>query len=110
MEITPLVEQVWSEVFETVNNILKTHDDFGFAQFSVKINPSVDSILTTLKVVESLIDGIDATKKLDYTDTRLLLNSKQQIWSIRNVAEALKNKNQDDYHEAIKFLKSQSQH
>ena len=109
-EVSPLIEEVWIEVFKTVNKILQTHVKFGFGDFAKQINPSIDDILNSLKIAALILDTIDASTNLEYAETRLISNSKQQIWLIRRVAEALKNDQENDYVDAIEFLRKQSQH
>ena len=69
-----------------------------------------DGIVYIEETYDLLIDTIDASTKLEYTETRLISNSKQQIWLIQRVGEALKNDQENDYTNAIELLRKQSQH
>jgi hypothetical protein len=107
--ISDQVEKIWAEIFGTANKILQVHVKFGFSEFAAKIDPSVDDILLSLKVVESLLDTLYTSGTLEYSESRMVHNAKQQIWLVQCIAEALKNGNEEDYTAAIKKLGDQAQ-
>lgn len=88
------------------NNVLKVHAKFGFEQFADNISPSLEDILFSLQVVESVLDTV-ATANLEYSETRKIGNAKQQILWIHTIGNALKYGNEEDYLASIKMLSSQ---
>jgi hypothetical protein len=100
------VEIIWGEIFQTADKILKVHFKFGFEKFSDKISPSIEDIILSLKAIEALLDGIHHV--LDYSEQRLVSNSKQQILWVQDLAEALKNNDEPRYTQAIEKLTKQA--
>lgn len=109
-QIVDQVEEMWSQVIEVVNNILHAHTQFGFSSFAENITPSLDVILFSLKVVESVLDTVDASGTLEYSETRKVGNAKQQILWIQTIGNALKYRNETDYLASIEKLGNQSGH
>lgn len=109
-EISDQVEAIWTEVIAVADNILKVHAKFGFAQFADKISPSLEDILLSLQVVESILDTVGASGTLEYSETRKIGNAKQQILWIQTIGNALKYGNEEDYLASIKLLGNQSKH
>jgi len=105
-EISGQIEEIWSEVINVANNVLKVHAKFGFEQFADNISPSLEDILFSLQVVESVLDTV-ATANLEYSETRKIGNAKQQILWIHTIGNALKYGNEEDYLASIKMLSSQ---
>ena len=108
LQIAPKVEELWGAIFQTADKILQVHLKFGFEQFTDKISPSIEDILLSLKVVESLLDTLDNAGALEYTEHRLVMNAKQQIWLIECVGGALKNGDENDYNAAIHKMSNQA--
>lgn len=108
-KVKPLVEQAWAGVFQVVNTVIASHDNYGFKSIESKINPSLQDILRGLKVMEAILDAILAENQLEYDSSRLILNAKQQINCIELIAVALKHGREDDYEEAIAKLSRQAQ-
>lgn len=100
------VEEIWGEVFQTADRISKVHLKFGFEKFTDKISPSIEDIVLSLKVIEAVLDGIHHV--LDYSEQRLVSNSKQQILWVQDLAEALKNNDEPRYTQAIDKLTKQA--
>jgi hypothetical protein len=100
------VEVIWGEVFRTADKILKVHLKFGFQEFTDKISPSIEDIILSLKAIEALLDGIHHV--LDYSEQRLVSNSKQQILWVQDLAEALKYNDEPRYTQAIEKLTKQA--
>lgn len=107
-EIADQVEEIWSEVITVADNVLKVHAKFGFAQFADKISPTLEDILLSLQIVESMLDTVGASGTLEYSETRKVGNAKQQILWIQMIGNALKYGNEDDYLASIKMLGNQS--
>lgn len=108
VKIAAQVEEIWTEVIEVADNILKVHAKFGFAQFGDRISPSLEDILLSLQVVESILDTVGASGTLEYSETRKVGNAKQQILWIQNIGNALKFGNETDYLASIEKLGKQS--
>lgn len=109
-EIAGRVEAMWAEVIKVADNVLKVHAKFGFEQFADKISPSLEDILLSLQVVESILDTVHASGTLEYSETRTVVNAKQQILWIQTIGNALKYGNEDDYLASIKMLSNHSKH
>jgi hypothetical protein len=109
-QISHQVEDVWAEVIKVADNILKVHAKFGFSQFADQISPSLEEILLSLQVVESMLDTVGASGTLDYSESRIVGNAKQQILWIQTIGNALKYGNEADYLDSIKRLGNQSKH
>jgi hypothetical protein len=107
-KISEQIEEIWSEVLVVANNVLKVHAKFGFTQFSENISPSLEDILLSLQVVESMLDTVGASGTLEYSETRKVGNAKQQILWIQTIGNALKYGNQEDYEASISKLGGQS--
>lgn len=103
------VENTWADVFTTIDKILKVHLKFGFENFAKNLNPSIEDVLLSLKVAESLLDALYNSAKLDYSEQRMIFNCKQQILLVQELAEAVRNKDQGGYEEAIGRLRNQAQ-
>lgn len=107
-QISDQVEELWEEVMAVTNNVLKTHVKFGFAQFAENVTPSLDEILLSLQIVESILDTVGTSGNLDYAESRVVGNAKQQILWIQLIGNALKYGNETDYLESIKNLGNQA--
>lgn len=105
-EVGPSVEELWFEIFKTADKIFKVHLKFGFEQFTDKLSPSIEEILLSLKAVESLLDGIHHA--LDYSEQRSVMNAKQQILWVQDVAEALQHRDEIRYANAMKKIGKQA--
>lgn len=107
-EIADQVELIWAEVLAVANNVLQVHAKFGFTEFAKNISPSLEDILLSLQVVESMLDTVGASGTLEYSETRKVGNAKQQILWIQTIGNALKYGNQTDYAASIAMLGRQS--
>ena len=107
-EAIPLVERIWAEVFETVNRVLKVHVKFGFEQFSEKMNPKLENVILALNVLETVLDAFYTSGALEPSETRKVLNAKQQILLVQQVADALQVGSQEDYAAAIEKMSTQA--
>ena len=105
--ITALVEKVWGEVFQVADKVLKAHLKFGFTQFVSGISPSIEEIVLGLRTVELVLDAL--YEQFDYDEQRLVMNSKQQILWIQEIATALQHNDKDRYEAAVSKMSSQPQ-
>lgn len=109
-QISDQIEVIWDEILEVANTVLQAHAKFGFSEFADKINPSLEDILLSLKVVESALDTVYATGTLEYSEERKVQNAKQQIWLVQSIGAALKHGNEADYESAMEKLGNQARH
>lgn len=106
-KIADQVEEIWAEVISVADNVLKVHMRFGFEKFADEIDPSLESILLSLQVVESVLDTVSASGALEYSESRKVGNAKQQILWIQTIGNALKYGNEADYLDSISKLGNQ---
>ena len=107
LKVRPRLSMVLEKVFETTDTMLKVHTSVGFKDFNKTIDPSIEEILLDLKLIEAVLDTLDAVGVLDYDETRRVMNAKQQIWNVQNVATSLQNGDEASYLEAMKRLDTQ---
>ena len=105
--VTVLVEKVWGEVFQVADKVLKAHLKFGFTQFVSGISPSIEDILLGLRTVELVLDAL--YEQFDHEEQRLVMNAKQQILWIQEIATALQHHDKDRYEVAVAKMVSQPQ-
>ena len=102
------IEKVWCSILETTDKILKVHLHFGFEGFDRHIQPSIQEILLGLSIVGGLLDRLYESGLLDYSELRLIFNSKQQILLVNEIAQALNNSDSEGYDSAIDRLRKQA--
>ncbi len=105
------VEQVWAKVFEASSKVLKHANNFGFSLMEIVPSPNIHEMLVQLQIFSSVIDILvnNAEKlNIDYDDTRLMLNAKEQITRMERIAAALKAENKKDFTEALEQLEKQA--
>lgn len=103
-----LVEKVWGGIMEVAQAVVKKHEELGFELISQKVNPSLEDIAMSLRVVEQIFDALMPVID-DMSLNRMMLNAKQQILLIALAANAIKAKDESSYHAAIQNLRDQSQ-
>ena len=108
---TEYVATAWADVFATSNLVIRQSGLYGFNGIELIPNPNIHQMLASMSVVSVMLDKI--TEKLDRVDldpndTRLLLNAKQQILRLEQVAAALLAKDENLYNQAIKELEKQA--
>lgn len=104
-----LVIGLWNDVIGTVNGILEVNRDFGFVKFESMINPSLTVILHSLSLIEAAINSVMDSEHIQDGEYRQGINAKQCILHIRQLAVALRDKNQDEYDRVIRTLEKQPQ-
>lgn len=105
------VEKVWGKVFSASNKVISQAKNFGFSGIEIIPSPNIHDMLVRLQVFSAVIDILVTHAELfevEYAETRLLLNAKEQITRMERVAAALKANNRADYIEAISTLESQA--
>ena len=103
------LENAWANVFKIVNHFLTHHDRFGFKLIEEKIDPSLEDLLMSLKVMGSILNILDDLQSLDMSEQRMLLNAKQQIVLFERAALALKASDEAEYEDVVESLRKQAQ-
>lgn len=103
------LENAWANVFKIVNHFLTHHDRFGFKLIEEKINPTIEGLLFSLKVMNSILNLLDDSNSLDMSEQRMLLNAKQQIVLFERAALALKANDEVEYSDVVESLRNQAQ-
>lgn len=105
------VAVVWEKVFAASNKVISHANNYGFLGMGIIPSPNIHEMLITLQIFSSIIDIlITNADKLDveYEETRLMLNAKEQITRMERLATALKANNRDDYEVALAALETQA--
>lgn len=110
--IKSTVETAWAEVFKYSNKVIRDAGYFGFYGLEVIPNPNIHQMLASLSVVDSALDimltSCAEMVTLQYDATKMILNAKQQILNLENVANSLKAQNRDDFDRAMERLQKQA--
>jgi hypothetical protein len=109
-DIKDRVEKLWGKVFESSNKVLHHNKVFGFTGIEVIPSPNIHQMMNTLRVIGFVIDILLAgaeKNNLDHDARRQLLNAKNQIANMEQVAAALKIGDRDDYEVAVEALDKQ---
>lgn len=112
-DIKERVDRIWAVVFQSSNAVLRQSKVYGFYCMQEVPDPNIHGMLLQLQVFSSVMDilivnGLDAG--MEYDQTRLLINAKEQLTRMNRVAAALKANNLEDFNEAIKELDNQAAH
>lgn len=105
------VENCWHEVFKASKKIIEDANVFGFEHIEAKATPNIYQILDSLQIIELEIKIIwdkHEAGELDIADTRMIHNTKQQIFLMKNMATALKQKDINLFKEALSKLTKQA--
>ena len=105
------VDKIWALVFERSNAVLSQSKLYGFHCMQEIPDPNIHGMLVQLQVFSAVMDilithGPDAG--LEYDQTRLILNAKEQVTRMERVATALNANNREDYDIAITELERQA--
>lgn len=101
-----LVEKFWGITFKSSNRLISAIRNFGFAGVEKMSAPGLEEMLITLGEISSVMDGLVLIS--EYDDIRLLLNAKQQIIFMEQLATAWRARNQKDFDEALATLQKQA--
>lgn len=110
-QIKDRVSKVWESVFTSSNRVLDHAKKYGFMGMESAPNPNIHMMLINLQMFDALINIILTNAEVfdvDYEDTKLLINSKQQIIRMDRVAAALQANNLNDFNEAMIELERQA--
>ncbi|MHB1299321.1 MAG: hypothetical protein ACYCY8_00450 [Burkholderiales bacterium] len=110
-DIKDKVIEVWSKVFEASNRVLKHANNFGFSLMEIVPSPNIHEMLAALQIFSSVLDIlINHADKLgiEYEETRLMLNAREQLTRMERVAFALKANNKEDFDLSLAALEKQA--
>ncbi|MDD2663399.1 MAG: hypothetical protein PHD19_06530 [Dechloromonas sp.] len=103
------VQKIWESVFEVSGKILVDEKRFGFLGMEIIPDPNIHQMLAVLRTIEEgLMSVLAEFDDLQYDETRLILNAREQISRMEVVALALKRNNRDLFDEAIERLERQA--
>lgn len=108
---TALVSKAWADVFTTSNLVIRHSGLYGFNGIELIPNPNIHQMLASMGVVSAMLDKVIerlGDSVLDHDNTRLLLNAKQQIIRLEQVAAALLAKDEVLYNQAVVELEKQA--
>jgi hypothetical protein len=110
-DIKERVDIIWAFVFKRSNEVLRQSKMYGFHCMQEVPDPNIHGMLIQLQVFSAVMDilitnGPEAG--LEYGQTRLILNAKEQVTRMERVATALKANNKEDYDAAIAELERQA--
>ena len=110
-DIKKRVDKIWEHVFKDSNTVLRQSKLYGFYCMQEGPRPNIHAMLIQLQMFSVIMDilisqGPDAG--IEYDQTRLLLNAKEQVTRMERVAAALKANNKEDYNSAIEALERQA--
>lgn len=102
------IENIWEDIYKSSSKVVETHTKFGFTAFVKNMNPKIEDIILSLRVIESMLDTLGNSANMQYSDSRIIFNCKQQILLLQEVAVALQNDDKDFYELSMGKLKNQS--
>lgn len=110
-EIQKHVLELWANVFDASHKVIQDAKIFGFENMGVLPDPNIHQMLATLSVIDGMLEFIltlTQAGKVDFNDTRLIFNAKQQILTMEQIATALNNDDRKGYDEAVDRLGKQA--
>lgn len=110
-EIRNRVNKIWALVFQNSNTVLKQSKTFGFLLMENGPDPNIHAIVVKLQMFSSVMDiliNVGPDAGLEYEQTRLIINAKEQLSRMERVAAALKAGNEEDYNASIDELERQA--
>lgn len=106
VDATAKIEKVWGEVLRVTTRLLSAHQQFGFSTIQANVSPSIDDMLKSLRILETILDAV--ASHLDPSDQRIVINAKQAIINVEQVNLALMSKDHDAYSIAIQRITNQA--
>jgi hypothetical protein len=105
------IDEVWDMVCKACNKLIQDTKIFDFFEIGIIPNPNIHDMLRYLIVIDRLLDSILELvehNELDNIDVRMIFNSKQQIFNMKQMANALLKEDRASYDEYLRKLKNQS--
>ena len=108
-EVKRRVDKVWERVFLNCNSVLRQSKIYGFYCCQEVPHPNMHALIVHLNIFSAVMNilvtqGMETG--VDYDQTRLILNAKEQLTKMERVAAAMNANNKKDFKLAIKDLKS----
>lgn len=106
------IDEVWETVCRTCNKLIQDTKIFDFFEIGIIPNPNIHDMVKYLVVVDRVLDSIlelIECNELDDIDTRLIFNSKQQIFNMKQMATAIIKNDSNAYEEYLHKLRNQGQ-
>ena len=105
------VGKVWEKVFTASSKVIKHANNFGFLGMEIIPSPNIHEMLVAMQMLSSIIDILITNAEklgIEYEETRLMINAKEQITRMERLAAALVANNRDDYEQALASLEKQA--
>lgn len=106
-----MVADTWADVFAASNTVINQSRLFGLTGIRIIEDPNVPQILEDMKLVSGMLDTIASrlgSLDLDHDTVRLLMNTKEQLSKLENVAAAIVADDEELYNQAVEKLKEQA--
>ena len=110
-EIQKDIEEIWEKICGACNKIINDTKLFGFMEIGLVPNPNIHDMVRYLVVIDKVLDSIlmlVECNEADHVDSRVIFNSKQQIFNMKQMANAVVKNDIDLYNEYLHKLKNQS--
>lgn len=108
---TGYVVDAWERIFRICNTVISHSNLYGFEGIKLIENPNIQQILSSATIVSGMLENILKNMKeleLTHDDVRMLLNSRQAVTLLEDVAAALLADNEDLYNESVQKLQQQA--
>jgi len=102
-----VVRDLWQHVVRSMLQLLDAHHVLGFAEFHLKVNPTVPEMKMALRLVDTALDALTDFSGLTHQAYSDLENSKKTIFLMRRVFASLEQHNEDEYKDCIVKLQAQ---
>lgn len=106
------VEKIWSNVFDSVYQVIRNSDLYAFDEIEAKSNPNIHQLIAATSMLEFMLDRavefLECSDRIDHDLIRMLINAKQQVVLMKEIATALKIQDKAIYDLAIDRLKNQA--
>lgn len=104
-EFEEVIGGVWTDVIDSIQNVLTADKYLGFDNFERYADPSIDEITKSLTAIESSLSVLLSFSSLTLSAENALLNCQQCLHWIRRVFSALKHGNKEEYDDVLQKLK-----
>lgn len=106
------VEKIWGEIFDSTYQVIKNSDLYAFEEIEIKSNPNIHQLIAATSMLEFMLDRtieyVECMDEIDYSLIRMLINARQQIVLLKDIATALKIKDKQLFESSVRQLKTQA--
>jgi hypothetical protein len=99
------VEDLWDKVLKHGDIVIRHAREFGFEGMH-KPQPNIHQLVLFVGFLEGGVDALTAELDVTPEETRLLLNAKRVLGSIKMAAKALNRRSKEDFDFAMNDLKT----